>query len=678
MKMAPESEIVKIDRRALVSRHDVTWSGPTEAMPLGNGEFAFNADGTGLQTFSGNTMAHWAWHSFPLPPGVSPSDVPHTGTFQVGRPHGEDPAPPEPLGQWMRKNPHGFNLGRLRFQWHGGREIRKGEIERAECKVKLWCGRLSAQFDLGGEPVRVTTCVHPEMDAVAVRVESRLLAKNKIEIALDFPYPNRQTVAWSGDFEAKPAHRTRFVRGPGNEVAVRREVDETRYFARLAWSGAGEFLGQEAGHIAVLRFAGEDTVELTLRYSSEPIPEGLPSFASCAAATSAWWEAFWLSGGAIDLSESRDPRWRELERRVVLSQYHAAAQSHGSNPPAEAALMEVDAWGSRFHMEMIWWHLTHFYLWGRREMVGGAYEVYRRFLPMAKETARQLGLKGAIWPKGVGPDGVNQPWYGNLALLWKQPHPLFFAELEYRGEPTRETLEKWADILYETAEYMAAYAQWDDVAGQYFLSPNVTPGETGITTNGIFDLAYWRWGLAQAQLWRERMGLPRMEEWGHVQRHLPPLPVQGGLLVHSDEWRDTYATRNYEHPDPIGALGMLPSTEVDPEVARATVHKVFECWRWDTTWGWDFPWMAMAAARVGETQRAVDSLLMDVPRNGYDWRGVNQGGPNLSAYSPGNCGTLYAVAMMAAGWDGAPARPNPGFPDDGSWRVRCEGLMRAL
>ena len=39
-------------------------------------------------------------------------------------------------------------------------------------------------------------------------------------------------------------------------------------------------------------------------------------------------------------------------------------------------------------------------------------------------------------------------------------------------------------------------------------------------------------------------------------------------------------------------------------------------------------------------------------------------------------GLLAAVAMMAAGWDGAPDRHAPGFPSDGSWSVRWEGLRR--
>ena len=37
-------------------------------------------------------------------------------------------------------------------------------------------------------------------------------------------------------------------------------------------------------------------------------------------------------------------------------------------------------------------------------------------------------------------------------------------------------------------------------------------------------------------------------------------------------------------------------------------------------------------------------------------------------------GLLTAVAMMAAGWDGGPGRDAPGFPANGQWSVRWEGL----
>ena len=44
----------------------------------------------------------------------------------------------------------------------------------------------------------------------------------------------------------------------------------------------------------------------------------------------------------------------------------------------------------------------------------------------------------------------------------------------------------------------------------------------------------------------------------------------------------------------------------------------------------------------------------------------------ISAYLPGNGGTLIAVGLMAGGWAGAPDREAPGFPPE--WGVRAEGF----
>jgi hypothetical protein len=86
--------------------------------------------------------------------------------------------------------------------------------------------------------------------------------------------------------------------------------------------------------------------------------------------------------------------------------------------------------------------------------------------------------------------------------------------------------------------------------------------------------------------------------------------------------------------------------------------------------------LAMSAARLGLPERAVDALLLDVPKNAYRPNGHNHQRPGLTIYLPGNGGLLAAVAMMAAGWDGAPEGHAPGFPADGRWQVRWEGLRR--
>ena len=66
----------KIDRFSLVNRHNVSVSkvDPLSPLSVGNGDFAFTADVTGLQSFEDyyhkngialETRTTWAWHSFP-------------------------------------------------------------------------------------------------------------------------------------------------------------------------------------------------------------------------------------------------------------------------------------------------------------------------------------------------------------------------------------------------------------------------------------------------------------------------------------------------------------------------------------------------------------------------------------------------------------------------------------
>jgi len=675
----PVAPATGIDRQALVTRNALEWHDLHGQIPLGNGEFCFNADGTGLQTFGGNIMAHWAWHSFPLPAGWTADRVPATGTFQQGRNQGPDVFPPDTdaIRTWMFDNPHALNLGRLRLCRADGAPVEPGAIAGLTRCLDLWTGTQTAQYRLGGEPVRVTTCVLPTHDAVAVRIESPRVARGALAVALDFPYPTLRNEAWVGDFGQPDAHRTEITSSGPGRADFRRVVDETTYTVRLAVSPGGRVTPGGDPHRLLVSTSGADRLEFVCAFAPGALEGDLPGVAEALAATAVHWRGFWSHGGALDLSGSRDPRWRELERRVLLSQYLMAAQSAGSLPSAETGLMGLDPWRTQFHMEMVWWHLAHYALWDRWSMADRALGCYRQFAPAARALAAQLGYRGLKWPKSVGPEGRSAPWVGNQVLLWKQPHPIFFAELEYRLAPTRTTLEKWAEIVDGTAEHMADYPTRDTQTGIYSLVPAMPPSEQGITRDTVFDLAYWRWGLDQAQVWRERLGLPREPHWDDVRQHLAPLPTAGGVFVHSAEWHDTYTRRAWEHPDPVGVLGMLPPIAgVDADTAHRTVLRVWEAWDWNRCWGWDFPWMAMAAARVGEPRIAVEALLREAgDRNRYDPRGVNTGGP--CPYLPGNGGLLYAVAMMAAGWDGAPDRHAPGFPDDGSWVVRWEGLRRA-
>ena len=678
-----------IDREALVGRHRIRSADPALPLPLGNGNFCVTVDGTGMQTFAGNTLAHWAWHTSPLPGGFSMDDVPATGTFQQGRSTGRDTALPEgfgPLRQWMFDNPHSANLGRLRLMRADGTEIKPEEITDVKRSLDLWTGLHWTTFRLDGKPVIVKSFVAPD-DRLYVQVESELWLEKMLMLALDFPYPNQKNGDWVGDFDLPDRHETHVqAMTPFGISLVTRQADALQYTVLLVVEQDAHQIEAD-GHRITIKPNGAKSLDFCLHYQlaqeSGRHESKLRFLDEARTQTAAMWEEFWQSGGAVDLSGSRDPRWRELERRIVLSQYLMRSNSAGDFPSAECGLLTTDPWRGQFHMEMIWWHLAHYALWNRLELSDKALGCYERFKPVAKTLAEQLDAPGYRWGKSVGPEGRSAPWIGNQVLLWKQPHPIFFAELEYRVRPTAATLEKWADIIEGTAVNMADYARRDET-GIYHLDPVMPPSEVGVSRDTTFDLACWRFGLQAANRWRERMQRPREARWDEICRHLAKPatvddPKDGLIFARSPEWPEEFSKRNWEHPDMCGVFGMLPPLDgIDRQIAKRTVDKMRREWNWSQCWGWDFPWMAMACVRHGDPNGALEMLLHDSPRNRYDARGVNLGGP--CPYLPGNGGLLYVIAMMCAGWDESEADPQavapPGFPQDGSWTVRWEKLQK--
>ena len=120
------------------------------------------------------------------------------------------------------------------------------------------------------------------------------------------------------------------------------------------------------------------------------------------------WQNFWETGGAIDLSESKDPRAFELERRIVLSRYLTKIQCSGSLPPQETGLT-FNSWYGKFHLEMYWWHGVHFVLWEKPELLERSISWYKNNLINAEKTAQRQGYEGVRWPKMVGCNGRESP-----------------------------------------------------------------------------------------------------------------------------------------------------------------------------------------------------------------------------------------------------------------------------
>ena len=687
-----------IDRRALVERHRVVLDrfDATSPLSVGNGEFAFTVDVTGLQTFASafdettplGTLSNWGWHSAPNPRGWNMDTFHHQEFDSHGRAVGYADIPRDvrtPEIEWLRANPHRLHLGRigLRLKKADGTLAVPADLTTIDQSLDLWTGEIVSRFRFEGEPVTVRTVCHPLLDAVAARVESPLVASGRVAIEIHFPYGTGNTV--TADWTRPESHATTLTAAPGG-ARFARALDGESYVVDARWSPDAAVVREVAPHRFVLATPpAAREVEFTAWFTPDAKAAAQasrpPRFEQARTAAAAHWERFWATGGAIDLSGSRDPRWRELERRIVLSRYLTAIQCAGSLPPQETGLT-YNSWEGKFHLEMHWWHAVHFAAWDRIDLLEKSLGYYTRILPQARATAARQGYRGARWPKMTGPGGVESPSAVGPFLVWQQPHPIYYAELAYRAHGDRATLERYAEVVSQSAEFMASFATLDANGQRYVLGPPLQCAQERFpkdrTSGCAFELSYWRWGLEVAQAWRARLGQPRDPRWDDVLARIERPAVADGRYLFANSVPDSYVEPRWrtDHPTVLASLGVLPGADVDRETMRRTLRWVWTNWTWPDTWGWDYPMVAMTAARLGETEMAVDALLLDTPKNHYGRNGHNYQRPGLTIYLPGNGGLLSAVAMMAGGWDGAPGRHAPGFPDNGQWTVRWEGLRK--
>jgi len=454
-------------------------------------------------------------------------------------------------------------------------------------------------------------------------------------------------------------------------------LDTTSYYVQMNWESPGELAVVEQHHYEIIPNSQGDNFKCTVSFAPELSGLSKTSFSETDQNNRAGWESFWLSGGVIDLGHVSDPRAKDLERRIVLSQYLTKIQCSGSLPPQETGLT-YNSWFGKFHLEMHWWHAAHFAFWGRPQYLENSLNWYIDHLKEAREIASRQGYSGARWQKMTSPDGQSSPSNVGEFLIWQQPHIIYFAELLYRANPSKENLDKYKELVFESAEFMASFAQFDSADGKYHLCPPIIPAQERFkaseTSDPIFELTYWEWGLKTAQTWRERLGMDKNLHWAYVIANLAPLPQDKEHYLPTREATDFFETaeKRIDHPIVVGAYGYLPNIQIDTAKMMNTYNTVMQGWDWDTTWGWDYPLLAMTATRLYRPELAIDALLLDLQKNTYLVSGHNYQNQRLSIYLPGNGGLLSAAAMMTAGFEGC-TENNPGFPED--WDVRWEGLL---
>ncbi|WP_207423134.1 hypothetical protein [Desertivirga brevis] len=681
-----------INRFSLINRHNISIKAidPLAPLSVGNGDFAFTADVTGFQTFENfyhkngislETMCTWAWHSFPNAKGYKLEDAMKEIDFH-GRRIAYVNQEKSEAGAFFRQNPHPVPLGQISLLGKNNQRLEMESISNIDQKLDLWKGLLSSAYNVDGVPVMVETVSGADKSIVGFKIKSPLLKDGRLKPAIKFPYSydlktkNKPPFDWTG----VERHRSSIISRNANKALIRREIDETVYFTLISWKGKADLI-EDRDHEFHLE-ATEDNLEVTFEFSAAPIKNSTLFTAICTQSEKAW-KDYWSKGGVIDFSGSTDPRATELERRIVLTQYLMKINYAGSFPPQETGLTHI-SWYGKHNSEVYWWHTAQFYEFNHTNLLEKSFNWYRKILPLAIAVAKKEGFEGARWPKMAGINGRPTPGEINPYIIWNQANPIYLAELIFRYKPNKATLNTYKDVVFESAKFLASYAWFDKKTDRYILGPplksvNESTDESE-TFNPSFELVQWHHGLKVAQQWRERMGLPKDRKWEEVLNKLSTLTIQEGKYVEMESDPEMYTRQGGYSSAMLMALGYLPKTEmVDTQIMSNTFDAIYQRNGLKSFVSWSLGKGAMTAARLGKQKEAVDILCNTLPgavflKNGHVQRAKEPLG--CAAYLPANSAFLAAAGLMAAGWDGSGTTNAPGFPQDGTWKVRSENMNR--
>ena len=502
--------------------------------------------------------------------------------------------------------------------------------------------------------VAVDTTVHPDLDLVATRLACARTAGAQAcptALRLALPYADGRWGASANNWDAQhdAAHQTDVVASSATSVTLHHYMDDFAAEIRCDWDDASWTLARSAPHAFTLApppGAAAAVVQLSCLFApaAAQFPVGnsggpsyvpakaaatlaalrgadpLPFFdAGARDASAAAWQAFWLSGAAVDLAGASGlPDAVELERRTVLSQYLTRANSAGMTPPQETGLLS-NSWSGRFHLEMRWWHQAHFPLWGRPDWLDRSHAFYFELLENATSLAAQQGFRGARWQKMLAlanrfnrTSAISVPWLGEAAgwapptpghtdgllllwesankinpvLTWNQSPVVWLADAVRRATNASQgaaaaaaVVDRLAPLVDATADCIADMPFFNETSGFYELGPPTLGaeefGDFMKIRKPAWETVYMAYALDVANEWRELRGLPRDAQYDAVAAGL------GGLALDPAQAAPTYAfnaeaaccynescppgrfggrdqcSTNSGHPSPAAVLGLL-------------------------------------------------------------------------------------------------------------------------
>jgi len=262
-----------IDRYALVSRNNpvVTEFDRLSSLSVGNGEFAYTVDATGLQTFPEmyskgvplGTQSQWGWHSFPNPEQFLFEETlrpynyhGHESLYSV---HINEPVRNRDAVSWYRANPHRLHLGIIGMELTDnlGDKIAAEELKNLRQELKLWDGLIQSYFEINGLAVEVQTICHPQKDAMAVKIKSELISKGNLKLNFRFAYPTGNHSDDACDWNSADKHITTIIEQTEQGLTFERQLDCTTYYVTVNWTGKA-VIEEKEKHYFVLSPESDD------------------------------------------------------------------------------------------------------------------------------------------------------------------------------------------------------------------------------------------------------------------------------------------------------------------------------------------------------------------------------------------------------------------------------------
>ena len=251
----------KTDRYAIVTSFNIENSviDSMFSLSVGNGEFKFAVDVTGLQTFS-EFYSH--------------------GNFLRTKSY------------WYKSNPSGNQLGLigLLILNEDGKEISIKDISNPVQKLDLWTGEIDSKFYIKGVPVHLQTVCHPDYDMISVKIISGLIGKKRLKIKINFPEEASSVSGYNSNYPDKPVS---VILPDTNNITFFRSRFNNSEYSVILWRNNADLQEINKQQYYLEPDRADTVYSFSCQYLNDPGKGRIQTFGETETASRKSWGRFW-------------------------------------------------------------------------------------------------------------------------------------------------------------------------------------------------------------------------------------------------------------------------------------------------------------------------------------------------------------------------------------------------